>query len=201
LRDALRALPKAAVSQTLRKEIEAMAPPRRAPARQWVPMGLAACLAFLVGSGVTYLALPQPPSQDVAALVGDHVRGVISGQPVDVVSSERHTVKPWFASHTALSPEVVDLKDEGFPLVGGRVDVVGVTPVPTLVFKRRAHLVSLAEVPNAIARIPLGHSALNGLVVFAWREGTVTYVAISDAMAEDLDALKAAFEKAIAGGR
>ncbi len=198
LRDALRALPKAVVSGALRGQIEAMAPPRRAPFRQWVPMGIAACLAFLIGSSVTYLVLPQPPSQEIAALVGDHVRGVISGQPVDVVSSERHTVKPWFASHTALSPQVVDLASDGFPLVGGRVDVVGVTPVPTLVFKRRAHVVSLAEVPNTIAQIPLGHSALNGLSVLAWREGSVTYVAISDAAPEELDLLREAFDKAIA---
>ncbi len=61
------------------------------------------------------------------------------------------------------------------------------TPVPTLVFHRRAHVVSLAEVPNTIAQIPLGHSALNGLSVLAWREGSVTYVAISDAAPDELD--------------
>jgi anti-sigma factor RsiW len=205
LRLRLREMPRVAASADLRNRIAALAGGETAkPAqkssgwRRFAPTGLAACLAFLVGSSLTYLIVPQPPSQEVQALVGDHIRGVISGQPVDVASSERHTVKPWFASHTALSPQVVDLKDDGFPLIGGRVDVVGVTPVPTLVFRRHAHVISLAEVPNTIAQIGLGRSTLNGLAVLAWRQGSVTYVAISDAAAEELDALKAAFEKAIA---
>ena len=74
------------------------------------------------------------------------------------------------------------------------------TPVPTLVFHRRAHVVSLAEVPNTIAQIPLGHSALNGLSVLAWREGSVTYVAISDAMPDELDALRGGVRQGDCGG-
>jgi anti-sigma factor RsiW len=198
LRAVMRALPKAVASGALRGQIAAMAP-RRSPAwQQWAPTGIAACLAFLIGSGLTALLLPQAPPQQIQMLIGDHVHGVISGQLVDVASSERHTVKPWFASHTALSPQVVDLASDGFPLVGGRVDVIGVTPVPTLVFRRHAHVISLAEVPDQVAHLPQGASSRDGLSVLAWRQNGVTYVAISDATLAELDGLKQAFTKALA---
>jgi anti-sigma factor RsiW len=212
LRDALRALPKAVVSGALRGQIEALAPrkPKRAfqwlpgggSAINWMPTALAASLAFLIGSGLTFLALPQEarlaPSMQTESLLADHVRGMISGQPVDVVSSERHTVKPWFGNHIALSPRVVDLKDEGFPLIGGRIDVIGVTPVPTLVFRRYKHTISLSEVPEDLASVPPGLSTLNGFAVLTWRQGKTVYVAISDAAPNELEALKTAFQKATA---
>lgn len=200
LRRGLQTLPKSAASADFRARMEALAkdPPvrRNAPLRRWLPIGLAACFAFLVGGGLTSFFLPHAPPEPMQALVADHVRGEISGQPVDVASSERHTVKPWFASHTPLSPQVVDLASEGFPLVGGRVDVVGMTPVPTLVFRRYKHLISLAEVPDTVANLRLGSSSINGLAILTWRQGKVTYVAISDAAPEELNALKTAFEKA-----
>lgn len=214
LRDALRALPKAVVSSALRGQIEALAPRRQkrsfqwmpgwAQATSWAPMAMAASCAFLIGSGLTFLALPQEarqgghdaPSMQTESLLADHVRGMISGQPVDVVSSERHTVKPWFGNHIALSPEVVDLKEDGFPLIGGRIDVIGVTPVPTLVFRRYKHTISLSEVPEDLASVPPGLSSLNGFAVLTWRQGKTVYVAISDAAPNELEALKAAFQKA-----
>lgn len=200
----LQALPKNVASADFQARMAALAkdPPvrRNAPLRRWLPMGLAACFAFIIGGGLTSLLLPHAPPEPMQALVGDHVRGQISGQPVDVASSERHTVKPWFASHTPLSPQVVDLASDGFPLVGGRVDVIGVTPVPTLVFRRHKHLISLAEVPDTVADLPQGSSSINGLAILTWRQGTVTYVAISDAMPAELNALAAAFRKATGDG-
>ena len=200
LRRGLQALPKNRASADFRARMEALAkdePVRRiARAPRWLPIGLAACFAFIVGGGLTSLLLPHAPPEPMQALVADHVRSRISGQPVDVASSERHTVKPWFATHTLLSPQVVDLASEGFPLIGGRVDVIGVTPVPTLVFRFRKHLISLAEVPNSVADLRRGSSSINGLAILTWRQGAVTYVAISDAAPEELIALKAAFEKA-----
>lgn len=212
LRERLRDVAKLQASSAFAERIAALAVAAETPAARrgsfwpqwaptgWAPTGIAACLAFLIGSGLTALLLPQAPSEQAAsemqALVSDHVRGMISGQPVDVVSSERHTVKPWFASHTALSPEVVDLKDQGFPLVGGRVDVIGATPVPVLVFRTSHHLVSLAEVPRAIAHLKVGAASRDGLSVLTWERGAVIYVAISDAVPEELTALRAAFHKA-----
>ena len=72
---------------------------------------------------------------------------LMAPQPTDVGSSDRHTVKPWFNGRIPEAPRVVDLADQGFPLVGGRIDVIGRVPVPTLVYRHRQHLISLSAVP------------------------------------------------------
>lgn len=69
------------------------------------------------------------------SLVSDHIRALMA-EPVDVASSDRHTVKPWFNGRIPSSPRVVDLAKDDFPLVGGRVDVIGRRPVSTLVYRR-----------------------------------------------------------------
>ena len=121
-------------------------------------------------------------------LVSDHIRALMAPQPTDVVSSDRHTVKPWFNGRIPESPRVVDLAKEDFPLVGGRLDVVGQTPVPTLVYRHDKHLISLTEMPAGghydLARTP--HS-VNGYNVVHWTENGVSYWAISDLAAAKLE--------------
>jgi hypothetical protein len=68
--------------------------------------------------------------------------------------------------------------------------------VPTLVFRRNQHTISLSEVPEGLANVRGGPSSLNGYAVLSWKQGTTVYVAISDASPGELDALKAAFQKA-----
>jgi anti-sigma factor RsiW len=202
--EAFRNLAKAPASPALRARVEALAAaekpaPRRAPQPGgWRPAAIAAGLAFLLGGGLTALVLPRPLPDSTQTLVASHVRGVISGQLTDVISSDRHTVKPWFATRSVISPQVVDLASDGFPLVGGRLDVIGVTPVPTLVFRHGAHVVSLTEVPDSVAHLPTGHGSAEGFSVLYWQQGDATYVAISDAQAAELDAFAAAYRKATA---
>ena len=76
--------------------------------------------------------------QDVAnEVVSAHIRALMAPQSFDVASSDRHTVKPWFAGKLPFAPKVVDLSTQGFPLAGARIDVVGLEPSPRL-FKREA---------------------------------------------------------------
>ena len=75
------------------------------------------------------------------------MRSLMASQPIDVASSDRHTVKPWFNGKLPESPRVVDLTTQGFPLVGGRIDVIGLTPAPTLVYRHRLHVISLTALP------------------------------------------------------
>lgn len=207
LRQAFRRVPKTQASEGLRARIAALAAretpaPSRAPRFSgWRPMAIAASLAFVLGSGVTSLMLPQQQSEATQVLLASHVRGVMSGQTTDVLSSDRHTVKPWFATHSAVSPDVTDLAKEGFTLVGGRLDVIGVTPVPTLVYQHGKHVISLSIVPKAVASLPTGERLKEGYVMLSWQQGEATYVAISDTQASELEAFAAAYRKATEAGR
>jgi anti-sigma factor RsiW len=109
-------------------------------------------------------------------------------QPVDVVSSDRHTVKPWFAGRIPEAPRVIDLAADGFPLVGARLDVIARTPVPTLVYRRRAHVISLLAIaPSSGAAVASRPASVNGYNIVTWAGDGVAYWAISDVALADLE--------------
>src|ERR1700683_5068294 len=87
-----------------------------------------AVLGFAVGAGLTSLRAPAGSGDVAQHLVSDFARAEIAGQPFDVASSDRHTVKPWLANRTTVSGAIVALAREGFPLVGGRVTIVDRIP-------------------------------------------------------------------------
>jgi anti-sigma factor RsiW len=122
------------------------------------------------------------------SLVSGHIRALMAPEAVDVLSSDRHTVKPWFNGRIPTSPRVVDLDKQNFPLVGGRIDVVGQTPVSTLVYRRAKHLISLTAMPAEshfeLSRTP---RTVNGYNVVHWVENGVSYWAISDVAHKDLE--------------
>jgi len=158
-----------------------------------------------LASSTTWLALEprlsqksiSPVDEMVDMAMANHLRALMAPQVADVGSSDRHTVKPWFNGRVPEAPRVVDLSAEGFPLVGGRVDVLGRTPVPTLVYRRRQHLISLMAVPSDQAPgIPAERRTIAGYNVLSWTQGGVVYLAVSDVAAADLDAFAKAFREA-----
>jgi anti-sigma factor RsiW len=162
---------------------------RARPSRPtWLALAASVMLAIFASSGGTWYAL-QPPAGDATAqaVIAGHLRALMAPQPIDVVSSDRHTVKPWFNGRIPQAPRVVNLGSD-FPLVGGRIDVVGANPVPTLVYGHGKHLISLTAMPAAgrtnFAPMP---SQRGGYNIFRWTENEVTYWAVSDASALELD--------------
>lgn len=139
------------------------------------------------------------PNATLQAIVSAQMRSQISGQPVDVVSSDQHTVKPWLASKLPVAATVVDLTGEGFPLLGGRIDIIAGAAAPTLVYKRRGHLISVTELRADAANYPATPSrrTLDGYPVIVWSEGERAYAAISDISPTELDAFVAAFRLAV----
>jgi anti-sigma factor RsiW len=121
---------------------------------------------------------PGPATLAADEVVGNHIRSLMAAQPYDVASSDRHTVKPWFNGRIAQSPRVVDLANEGFPLVGGRIDVIARTPVSSLVYRYQKHLISVTQA-HGLGTPPPERSA-EGYHVIGWTEGGVSYWAVSD---------------------
>ncbi len=207
LREAIaRRAPRPKAPEALRARVLAMAEvvePVKPARRAWrfTPQYGALAASLLLGvvlgaGGIGFLARPSDDPIERAVLAG-YVRGRLVGQPVDVASSDRHTVKPWFAAKLPGATTVLDLKADGFPLVGGRVDVVGTTPVPTLVYQRREHQIALSEVqePNGTSSAPRA-TMRDGYAVVEWKDRGRRYVAVSDLPPGEVDAFAAAFRRA-----
>jgi anti-sigma factor RsiW len=154
-------------------------------------MAAAAVLAATVTAGGMYGYLrPNPHTNEIAAIVADHQRALLAAAPFDVASSDRHTVKPWFDSKLALSPQVVDLSSDGFPLAGGRVEVLDGKGVPVLVYHRRAHVISVVAVPRAGQRAttePSLATTNDGYAVIQWHGRDFDYTVVSDLAENELN--------------
>jgi len=211
LRDAIRSrIPHERAPEALRARVIAMAQsprlsataqPRRASLSLQRYGSLAAALLIGVvfgAGGITRFAPPAAEGSDRDAIVAGYIRGRLSGQPVDVATSDRHTVKPWLAGKVAGPTTVVDLKSDDFPLVGGRVDVVGTTPVPTLVYQRREHQIAVTEIPDAESPSVSPVSTHEGYALLEWKDGGRRYVAVSDLPPAELSAFGVAFRRAAA---
>src|SRR5215471_4829242 len=190
LRAALsRHFPRERAPASLRARVEAIARPRRAERPSWRALAASVALAALIGSSATYVTLgprETPPTQ--VAVLDAHIRAMMAPQAFDVASSDRHTVKPWFNGRLAAAPRVIDLAKDDFPLAGGRVDVVDRAPAATLVFRHRKHLISLVEVPaRGQGDAAPARRVSDGYNIVQWTEGGVTYWAVSDIGAGDLE--------------
>src|SRR5689334_3847959 len=160
--------------------------PRTQPS--WRALAASIALTAMVASSSTwYVTGPQQPTMIADTLVSDHIRSLMAPGPVDVASSDRHTVKPWFNGRIPNSPRVVDLAKDDFPLVGGRIDVIRRTPVATLVYHRRKHVISLTELPSpGNPDAAPGKQTDNGYNLVTWTTEGVTYWAVSDLAANEL---------------
>ena len=112
-------------------------------------------------------------------LVADHVRVLKVGSLVEIASSDRHTVKPWFQGRLDYAPPVLDLADSGFPLVGGRIEHVQGNAVATLVFKRNQHVINLFVWPANNERA-VRRDTVRGFNVVHWADSSMQYWLVSD---------------------
>jgi len=156
-------------------------------------LALAAAAGLVVGTLAVLQRDRAVRTRALAAeLAGDQVRSLLPGRLVDVPSSDRHNVKPWFAGKLSFSPPVPDLSPEGFPLVGGRIDVLAGREAAALVYSRRRHVINVYVCPAAGA--PGEASPLtNGFHIRHWNAGEMSFWAVSDLDPKELDEFIALF--------
>jgi anti-sigma factor RsiW len=153
----------------------------------------AAAAACVVSVGLTW-ALMSSANQTGAIerdLLNAHIRSLLQDSPVQVASSDQHTVRPWFAGRADFAPAVKDLAADGFPLVGGRLDYVADRRSGVLVYKRRLHVINVFMWPASGAGESAPRmTARNGYSLLSWTRNNVSFAAVSDVNADELKVLQ-----------
>jgi anti-sigma factor RsiW len=192
-----------AAPASLRGRIEGKLPkPRAAVAsRRSVIKGFAvgATASALAASGLLVMVMRADDERRVLGeVVSAHLRSLQAQHLTDVLSSDQHTVKPWFNGKVDVAPPVIDLTAQGFTLLGGRLDYVDAKPVAAIVYRRRVHVINLfcAPAPGASAGSAKMES-LQGFNVRRWTENGLNLWAVSDIGADELMEFGEKFEAAV----
>jgi anti-sigma factor RsiW len=172
-------VPSPELTRTVRKLGARDAEPRRS--WMWGVGLLAAALAAI-------LLVPRvwvQPDHAGREILDSHLRSLLASNLVDVPSSDRHTVKPWFQGRLGFSPAVPDLSQDGFVLLGGRLEVIEQQRAAALVYKRREHVINLFIAEGRAAGTERS-SQEQGYNVTSWTDRGLSYWAISDLNAQEL---------------
>jgi anti-sigma factor RsiW len=177
---------------TLRRRIEASLPQpqTKAPSRRAVLRGFAlgSAVSAIAATGLVAIVLREDDQQRIESeIVSAHLRSLQAGHLTDVVSTDQHTVKPWFNGKLDVSPPVIDLTAQGFTLVGGRLDYVNGRAIGSVVYRRRAHVINLfvAQTPNTEHQAATSET-IQGFNIRHWSDRGLNYWAVSDVGADEL---------------
>ena len=139
---------------------------------------IAAGLAF-------FLLMPSLTSPLLDDLVSAHVRSLMPDHLIDVVSTDKHTVKPWFAGHTDVSPVVADFDTQGYRLVGGRADYFDRQRAAVVVYQHGSHVINVFSWAADQRRVP-SNTTRSGYHLAFWKAGDLVYCAVSDTAWDEL---------------
>jgi anti-sigma factor RsiW len=195
--DALRERVRAALGTAAR----AGAPPRFGVRGVWRPLALAASLT-VVALGSWTLALQRAAGETLAdQVLASHIRSLMPGHLTDVLSSDQHTVKPWFNGRLDFSPPVYDFAGRGYPLLGGRLDYADGRAVAALAYGRRQHLINVFLWPAT--RGPSGALTIrdrHGYHLLHWTTTDYAYWLVSDLGPAELNDFAHLLQQADAAG-
>jgi anti-sigma factor RsiW len=159
----------------------------------WNAAGLAAALALAVVGGFAWGRAHTDRQDLFAEAFSDHVRSLQATHLMDVVSTDQHTVKPWFIGKLDFSPPVADLADVGFPLVGGRLDRIEGRSAAAIVFRRRQHVINVFVWPVGESRFTPHGEREDGYNASTWSQSGLNFMAVSEIPAGELQQFIAAY--------
>jgi anti-sigma factor RsiW len=163
---------------------------------------MAASVIVAIGIGWLGGSLLGHGTRETDELIAGYIRVGMSDHAVEVASSDRHTVKPWFAGRIDYSPPVHDLTAEGFPLLGGRVDLVDGRKVAVLVYRRNQHRLALTLWPSSSSGNATPSLAQrDGFALADWRHGGFEMRAVADLAPSEMKSFAAAVDQAIDADR
>lgn len=193
----------AGLAQRLRASVEATAPRRKGGLLRWLGSGGWRWLApgfstlALALSLVFYLAAPSAERPWLEEAVSSHVRSLMVDHLNDVVSSDRHRVKPWFTGKLDFAPPVFDFSQQGYPLLGGRLDYLQQQSAAALTYSHGRHLINLFILPTTQADAEAQNLSLRGYNLVAWRRNHLRFILVSDLERGELAALGQLIEQGL----
>jgi anti-sigma factor RsiW len=159
--------------------------------RRWAAPVATHLSAAIAGIAAAYLIfVPNMQLNGLTQeLVAAHVRSLMSPSSIDVASSDTHQVGPWFAGKLDFAPRVRNFSEQGFPLLGGRVDYFAGRKVGVLVYRHRLHTINVFVMPHVSRLEPSNELRQNGYNIARFGDGEFDYWAISDLNADELSVL------------
>jgi anti-sigma factor RsiW len=153
-------------------------------------------------AGVSFVIVGRDrDSRILSEAVSAHLRSLQAEHLTDVLSSDQHTVKPWFNGRIDLAPPVIDLTAQGFTLIGGRLDYIDGKPVAVIVYRRRVHVINLFVTQGLEPVLPAPKlETFQGFNVLRWNDRGLGLMAVSDLNQEELREFAAKFEAATRAG-
>jgi anti-sigma factor RsiW len=188
----------------LRQRIEAALPQAKVvqmPSRRSVLRGFAmgSAVSAIAATGLVAIVLRNDDMERIQSeVVSAHLRSLQAGHLIDVVSTDQHTVKPWFNGKLDVAPPVIDLTAEGFTLIGGRLDYVDARAIGAVVYRRRQHVINLFVAQTASTeRRSAKIETVQGFNIRHWSDRGLNYWAVSDLAKDELADFGNKFEAAM----
>jgi anti-sigma factor RsiW len=139
-----------------------------------------------IAAGIAFFVISSPLTNPVLdEVVSAHVRSLMPDHLIDVVSTDKHTVKPWFAGHTDVSPVVADFDQQGYRLVGGRADYFDHQRTAVVVYQHGSHIINVFSWATDQRGLPK-NTTRNGYHLAFWQSGNLVYCAVSDTAWDEL---------------